>query len=269
MEKPILFNTEMVKAILEGRKTQTRRIVKGLEHLNVYRAEPSEEAYDTCAEWDFFYGGRLADGGMYDAIESIKAPCAIGDMLWVRETWRPAKGVMHTYINGEVVESSDWHDGFEYRTGGYSFPDGFEESNDMYHLSEIRSAGNWHPSIHMPREAARLFLKVKDVRIEHLKDITDEQALEEGMPDDGDYPINPIYCQKCKGEGTHDAVHPESLGHMEVDCEECNTPTKRFAHLWNSTLKPVEIDRFGWAANPWIWVIEFEKCEKPKGWCGA
>lgn len=88
--KPILFNTEMVRAILEGRKTQTRRIVKGIEGLNVYRAEPAEDAYETLAEWDFFHGLFFfceENSGFADAIQSLRAPYAVGDILWVRETW--------------------------------------------------------------------------------------------------------------------------------------------------------------------------------------
>lgn len=83
--KPISFNTARVQAILKGRKTQERRIVKGLDGLRAYRAEPSgDENYE---QWDFLYGGALPGGGLFDAYQTIKAPYAVGDILWVRETW--------------------------------------------------------------------------------------------------------------------------------------------------------------------------------------
>ena len=96
----------------------------------------------------------------------------------------------------------------------------------------------WLPSIHMPKEAARIWLKVTDVRVERLQDITAEQILKEGIG------------------LTQDMI--ESVKEMK---EHCDIP---FAATWNHTLKKSDLDRYGWAANPWVWVIEFERCEKPK-----
>lgn len=232
MLKPILFNTEMVKAIQDGRKTQTRRIVKELGDTPLHH-------FSDGAAKRFISHGKAAN---------VKAaPCEPGDILWVRETWRPARGIMHTYLNGEVVESGDWHEGFEYKAGGYHFPDGFKESEDEFHLSELRSEGNWHPSIHMPKETARIFLRVKDVRAERLQDIAEEQAEKEG----------------CSA-GRFPAYGP-SDGFFEAP-EEWDA-IEDFQRVWNETIKPNDYDVHGWDANPWVWVIEFERCEKPEGWC--
>lgn len=236
MERPILFNGEMVRAILDGRKTETRRIVVPRRELRKqgYQVVEHKTGYDLIYKEPFVVSnGKRERGAMIDK------PCTEGDILWVRETLRPAKGIMHTYIKGEVVESSDWHDGFEYKAGGYYFPDGFNESDDVYHLSEIRSEGSWHPSIHMPKEAARIFLRVKNVRVERLNDILAHagEVAKEGIPysDEGDIEASGL----------------------------------RFKELWDSTIKPADRDKYGWKANPWVWVIEFERCEKPEGWCGA
>lgn len=205
--KPILFKTEMVQAIQTGFKTQTRRIIKD---------------------------------------NSVCRPFNPGDILWVRETWRPAKGIMHTYIGGEVVDSGYWHDGFEYKAGGYHFPDGFKESNDYFHLSEIRSEGNWHPSIHMPKDAARIFLRVKDVRVERLQEITLDDVHAEG--------VDVSYVRIMGG----DCIS----GRIDHSAE-------RFETLWDSTIKPADLDKYGWNADPLVWVIEFERCEKPEGFAQA
>ncbi len=158
--KPIIFNTEMVRAILTGTKTQTRRIVKGIEGLNVYRAEPSEDAYESLAQWDFFYGWS-DENGMYDAIESVKAPYAVGDVLWVREAWDniPVSTGGHLRIGGKYYYKADP----EQRPKGWR--------------------GAWKPAIYMPKEAAQIFLKVKDVRVGRLQDMAESDAIVEEFPD--------------------------------------------------------------------------------------
>ena len=195
--KPILFNTEMVRAILDGRKTQTRRVVKSLDGLSFYRAEPSEDAYEALGKWDFFYGW-LEGGVMFDACASVKAPYSIGDILWVRETWNHVKFGL-----------GDWH--YEYRA---DYDDTSKWRNGSF--------AQWRPSIHMPRDAARIFLRVNDVRVERLQDIDDDGVVAEGL---------------------------------EIGAE--------FDELWNRTLSKSDRAMFGWDANPWVWVIDFERCNKP------
>lgn len=100
----------------------------------------------------------------------------------------------------------------------------------------------WKPSIHMPKEAARIWLKVTDVRIERLQDVTEDGAKAEGAIDNRGFIHSP--------ENEYDRIH---------------TAREHFIKIWNSTIKKFDIDRYGWDANPWVWVIEFERCEKPEG----
>lgn len=237
--KHILFNPQMVRAILDGRKTQTRRVVKGIENLNVYRAEPAEDSYETLREWDFFYGWS-ENGAMFDAIKSVKAPYAPGDILWVREKWS-------THYDG-------FHDDLQFCYG----------ADDIDLKSECLPGENnrWYPSIHMPKEAARIFLRVKNLRVERLQDMSEDDAFAEGA---GPF----ITC---------DHEHPliDSTGayydmcYNDTPCLHC--PIDRsygelFGELvYNPTVKKKDLPLYGWDANPWVWVIEFERCNKPEGW---
>lgn len=217
MIKPILFNTEMTKAIMENRKNTTRRAIKDVPVC----AQPTPPS----PPWFSWETGL----NMWHK----KPPYQVGDILWVRETW-----IEMPY-------------GFAYRADGEE-PEGWDQDD------------RWAPSIHMPRKAARLFLRVTSVRVELLQDITEEGALSEGIPDE--WPMDPVYCPYCKGEGLVGAIHPVSLGYMEVDCPRCRKARDRFANLWDSTIKREDTHISGWKANPWVWVIEFERCEKPEGW---
>lgn len=193
--KPILFNTEMVRAILDGRKDATRRIVKGFipdDAVWGYTAF-TPKGYISCR-------GTFADG--YGE-KFFKLPCEPGDILYVRETWKKAPNGYYYY--------EDW------------------QRNDIADVTK------WKPSIHMPKEAARIWLKVTDVRVERLQEITSEQICREGV----------------------EVEYPHVLNREE----------KRYAfsRLWDSTIKKSDLDRYGWNASPWVWVIEFERCEKPEG----
>lgn len=163
MEKPILFNTKMVQAILEGRKTQTRRILK----LPKYVQKQDNGLYTLYAE-DSCYGNK----GFEEIVEYLKPPYQIGDILYVRETWsfQPC-----SKCEGNCdVKAPDYlkEEGcFAYRTN-YGLTEG-----DTFPPSTFK----WHPSIHMPKSAARIFLKVTDVKVEKLQDITEEEALKEGF----------------------------------------------------------------------------------------
>lgn len=257
--KPMLFNTEMVRAILEGRKTQTRRVVKGIEGLNPYRVEPAEDAYETLGEWDFMFGYALPKGGLVESFQVVKAPCAVGDILWVRETWA------HGYIEHSDAEGSreSWFESSSIGCGGYigALSQFFYRADDEKNFGEVGI--KWCPSIHMPKKAARIFLKVTNIRAERLKEISNIEAVAEGVP--LDYPMSPVYCPKCKGEGLIGAYHPDTLGGMDIACSDCADPVARFSNLWDSTV--TDFLQFGWRYNPWVWVIEFERCEKPEGRC--
>nr|DAH73084.1 MAG TPA: ASCH domain protein [Caudoviricetes sp.] len=214
--KPILFNTEMVRAILDGRKTCTRRIVKdGIPDGAMWRYKAfTPKGYITCR-------GVYADGygeGFY------KLPYEPGDILYVRETWtrfecwncdgdEEGNCVKEPHIS--VLEK---------QCGCY-----------LYRAtSEIGGDARWHPSIHMPKEAARIWLKVTDVRVERLQDIDGKGCLKEGIEEE---PLKYVGDEFVKG---------------------------MFHDLWDSTIKKSDLDRYGWEANPWVWAIEFERCEKPE-----
>jgi hypothetical protein len=211
--KPILFNTEMVRAILDGRKTCTRRLVRFL---------PGENP-----QWT----GYIRDGLMlYNGRNEpciIKAPYQPGDTLYVRETWCGLPVNEAGHMRGHTI--------YYYKADGELRPKGWR--------------GTWHPSIHMPKEASRIWLKVTDVRVERLQSITVEGAIREG----------------AEGEKCH---HTNAGAFGCTDC--MNTgwiepPQVEFMQIWNSTIKKSDIDRYGWDANPYVWVIEFERCEKPEG----
>ena len=199
--KPILFNTEMVRAILDGRKAVTRRVVKNLPE-------------------DAEFGGWLLDSTCQEDAKDIekagfktlkrqtekagcifvKPPCVERDILYVRETF------------AQVAKYTFWY-----------------RADNAWYTKGIL----WRPSIHMPKEAARIFLKVKNVRVERLQDITEGQAQKEGCYH------GPLF-----------------------EDEEYEIPAlSRFPRLWNSTIKKADYDKYDWDANPWVWVIEFERVE--------
>lgn len=193
--KPILFNTDMVRAILDGRKGCTRRIVKGFI--------PNDAKWGYTAftpKGCISCRGTFADG--YGE-KFFKLPCEPGDILYVRETWKKAPNGYYYY--------EDW------------------QRNDIADVTK------WKPSIHMPKEAARIWLKVTDVRVERLKEITPQGAWKEGA--------------RCS------CLHP---------VPDCAGNKTAFVNIWNSTIKKSDLDWYGWSANSWVWVIEFERCEKPK-----
>ena len=204
--KSILFNTDMVRAILDGRKSCTRRLVQFLSGEN--------------PKWTGYIkdGAMLYNGRNEPCIRT--QPYQPGDILYVRETWCALPVNEAGHMRGHSI--------YYYRADGDLRPEGWR--------------GNWHPSIHMPKEAARIWLKVTDVRVERLQEITEDEAVKEGI-----YQSN---CKECNAPFGCDACPDE--GYNEID---------GFADLWNSTIKKSDLDRYGWDASPWVWVIEFERCE--------
>lgn len=186
---PILFNMEMVRAILDCRKSCTRRIIK-----------PQPQGYFEVSEEPLYIYDTDGKQG------KITPPYQPGDILYVRETFIQAAAHIFWY----KADDKPWM------------------SKDLL----------WKPSIHMPKEAARIWLKVTDVRVERLQDITGLSVQKEGI---------------------------------EVDPNECASKFDfitelflLFQKLWDSTIKKSDLDRYGWDTNPYVWVIEFERCEKPK-----
>lgn len=218
--KPILFNTEMVRAILDGRKSCTRRIVKGFI--------PNNAVWGYTA---FTPKGRISCRGTFAdgyGEKFFKPPYQPGDILYIRETWerfecRNCDGDERGNCPKEPKKSV-----LDKTCGCY-----------MYRATdEISGDAKWHPSIHMPKEAARIWLEVTNVRVERLRDITGLSVQKEGIE------VEPNECA-----GKFDFVSELFL---------------LFQRLWDSTIKKSDLDRYGWQANPWVWVIEFERCEKPE-----
>ncbi|QNM06583.1 hypothetical protein [Qiania dongpingensis] len=222
---PILFNTDMVRAILDGRKTVTRRVIKPqptgkVEHHTGYQID----------EW---YEMKESESGC-KCLSQMNPPYQPLDIMYVRETW---------WKNGDT----------------YFYKAGCSKGliDNMY--------VKWRPSIHMPKEAARIWLKVTDVRAERLQEITDEQAAREGIraytKDDklfkyavtDDWWIDFHKKHRKLFSGTFWQDMPK-------------TAKEALSYLWDSTIQKSDLDLYGWEANPWVWRIEFERCEKPDNW---
>ena len=196
--KPMLMNTEMVKAILAGRKTVTRRLIKPqppFDNDSIYLRYVKDGI------------GRFGQGtpGNSCALCDRKMPYQSGDVLYVRETW--CKGS----LNGGA-------DQYFYRA----------DDNDFH--------CQWRPSIHMPKEAARIFLRVTGVRVERLQDIRLEGCLAEGVQltflEERDFAKRGLIAWQ------------------------------RYSTVWDSTIKKSDLGKYGWDANPWVWVISFERISK-------
>lgn len=208
---PILFNGEMVRAILDGRKTVTRRCLKSpfTVHENGYITKPRGN----------------------ENLCPYEPPYKPGDILYVRETW--AYGYIETSDQSGVNEAwfepvkAGKHDGYIGTLSRY-----FYKANKDAPADDLGII--WKPSIHMPKEAARIWLKVTNIRVERLMDISGGELLKEGIE-------KPLLFD----------------GNVK-------TAFDKFKELWNTTIKKTDLDRYGWEGNPWVWVIEFEQSEKPE-----
>lgn len=233
-ERGMIFNGEMVRAILDGRKTQTRRIMKPQPEpcprgghwwpSNVFKTmlHVEEEMQNGKGGW----GGLVGDACPFGDV---------GDRIWVREAYRfPASldDVSPTGVGEMAVATGykkPWAPTFYEFTG--TFSDGWKGFETPPKVSD---AGKLRPSIHMPRWASRILLEITDVRVERLNAISQEDAQAEGMELTG---WRPTYSD------------PDSGG-------EVMTPYDNFAELWSSIYGDES-----WKANPWVWVISFKRVE--------
>lgn len=241
-ERGMIFNGEMVRAILDGRKTQTRRIMKVQPESNQLGLLLITDSTKHSDIGKYHWAESYATG---NHVRSKLFSCpfgAVGERIWVRETWATLGNEDGCYV--------DWEDNLckgdersaariyrascEQRPGDYglwSIPD---NAYWKPHTKEHKFEGAWRPSIHMPRWASRILLEITDVRVERLNAISEEDARAEGIIDGG--------CLNC-GE-------PEPCG--------CANPepdaTDAFAYLWQSIY-----GQENWNANPWVWVISFKR----------
>lgn len=192
--KPMLMNTEMVKAISAGRKSVTRQLIKPQPYNVLYNG--------------ILQQGEIEDGEVLltlnkdNITEMLIPPYQAGDVLYVRETW--CKGS----LNGGAEQ-------YFYKA----------DDNDFH--------CQWRPAIHMPKEAARIFLRVIGVRVERLQEMTWRDARAEGFSPKQD-PVSKL----------------------------TSSEILQFYELWDSTIKKSDRAKYGWAANPWVWVVEFERISK-------
>lgn len=241
-ELPILYSTEMVQAVLEGRKTQTRRVITPNNTLGF---EVKKSLLDFSA---IYPNGSLGVKVLKADDQTLwRGHCKWqkDNLLWVRETWKPV---------GWSEDGSDWN--IKYRAGGtnritpHMFDDGTgqkeldfwiklsdelddascPQDEDTYLYQDVGDYLRWKPSIHMPKKAARIWLRVEDVRCEALHDISEEDAKAEGV--------------KSTAEITPDGSDYTGL-----------YATEWFSRLWDSINKS---RGYGWNKNPWVWVVKFE-----------
>lgn len=222
---PILFNTDMVRAILDGRKTVTRRVIKPQP------APDLKYKLGICFDGDRKDIGKFAFGlsSCGEIMHFVSPPCFPGDILYVRETWAEIKNTDSSRIK-YVYRATDT---YPFGVKGY--------------IVKFK----WRPSIHMPKEAARIWLKVTHVRLERLQDVTVPDMIKEGIR---------VGCESCLE--VNGKCNPQIAG--DEFCGFDGEKLDLFTELWDSTIKKKDCDRYGWEANPWVWVIEFERCEKPE-----
>lgn len=217
--KPILFSTEMVQAILKGTKTQTRRIIKKpIKNLNFLG-------------WNIDNYNSVAFGNNDEIINKIKTPIKKGDILWVRETsFQILREHAHDLLEGArggtslTVYKTDFHD-------------------DWMAYAKEKYGYKWKPSIFMPKQACRIWLKVTNVRVERLQDISKSDAIAEG--------IKKTWISDNEEECKFKNYINNGKGSL--------SPLDSFLSLWESINGKSSLEY-----NPWVWVYEFERCEMPK-----
>lgn len=217
--KPILFSTPMVQAILDGRKTQTRRVIKSKHESGLFfvsKTNNGQVTGITSLDWD-----ELPKN---DCTNDIQPICKVGDVLWVRETWQ---------------YSDDLNEPYLYK----------QKFMEEYH-PEYWDMMKWKPSIFMPKEACRIFLRVKNIRAERLHDISENDAINEG--------VQPLLMSGMQ-LATSGQLYRNYMDNSKTFNDGCK-PLNSFMTLWQS-INGTE----SWSNNPWVWVYEFELINEING----
>lgn len=220
-ERPILFSAPMVRALLDGSKTQTRRVLKGFDRA--HDIELRDDRWIASGDAPTNYDGEVQ---MNDWQEQIRCPYGqSGDRLYVRETFMDLTGTGVEHRNADGLRQQ-----FAYAA---EFPP------ESYGDSARKDYGlKWKPSIHMPRAASRILLEIVSVRVERLNDISEEDAKAEGIEN------NPRL----------DPAGPCHWRHYGREHTGINCPIESYRTLWEA------ISGAGsWDANPWVWVVEFKR----------
>lgn len=211
-DRPILFSGPMVRALLDGRKTQTRRVLADSHVCDDISSESAEDL--ELRGWVGFSNG--------EALGAARVRFAVGDRLWVRETWTARMTHGWTIANARSRM--------------------FDEEI-LYAADAVDGIDGWWPSIHMPREFSRLTLTVSDVRVQRLQDISEDDAIAEGIEKDHAVGMPGVW-------GWHDYLRGDDIAKRHFGC-----PRESYRTLWDS----LNAKRgFGWNVNPWIVALTFD-----------
>ena len=221
---PILFSTPMIQAIIEGRKTMTRRVMKPQPYPVKRHRKEIEEYF----EWDA--SKKITDLPIQEWV-SLCPYGKVGDILWVRETFV------------DVVDN-DGKEVFIYK------------ADDDFYKDTIENWKGWQPSLFMPKAACRIFLKITDIRVERLNEIREEDAKKEGV----EFTIADKEKFGCRAQGMKLYRNYERKDNSltSYPCNGFENSIISFQTLWQSIN-----GKESWDANPWVWVIVFERIEKP------
>ncbi|MCM1213293.1 MAG: hypothetical protein NC331_11425 [Lachnospiraceae bacterium] len=219
-ELPILFNTEMVRAILDGRKTATRRICRDGNDYTI----PDMEFYDPDKRTYAIHSYADREHTEKLSISERTCPVCPGDILYARETWSFIS-CMECAGDGCCGKAPALYGD----RGCYLYKAALSEHADP--------GRTWRPSIHMPKAAARIWLKVTDVGVAHLQAMELDDFLDEGV-----------------------VIRPEAFNDPGNACRQAR---EQFAGIWDRTMPKGQQALYGWDADPWVWAIGFERCVRP------
>lgn len=245
--RPILFNTDMVQATLDDRKTATRRAVK-----------PRPERLS-----NWIRDGRIPknEDGTYNVVmpngrhTTIEPKYKPGDILYVRETWAFKCCLDCEHCVFDPIPGTDevctrhknpimYEDKYSTSEGCYIYRADYPRPDRII----------WRPSIHMPKAAARIWLEVTGVKIQPLQEMRLDDFIKEG--------ITPDRPDNCTCAWKHDSCPEDTCANRQALLD--NIYYEAFRRLWDSTIPPQDKDRYGCDANPWVWVYDFKRCEKPE-----
>lgn len=260
-ERPILFSGAMVRALLDGSKTQTRRVCKQQPYSNGHGWDGNDIMCHndylppSAMLMDYREGGATYTASNMEGWDFCCPYGQPGDRLYVRETFGEVYDWCdHPEMPGAPTER--WHVEWKYRADG----------EEPERLSIDGAFTGWKPSIHMPRAASRILLEIVSVRVERLNECSEADSKAEGVMqlDAEDWQRPEVrtkegwaLCPTCAGTGLHSTLGANGGVNFDVDCHDCDTHVKLYRNLWES------INGAGsWAVNPWVWVVEFKVVKK-------
>jgi len=217
-DRPIIFSAKSVRAILDGRKTQTRRVIKPQPPVIWDICKPIVHKDGHIISWCFM-NSKDPDYHGYPKKPKYK----VGDLLWVRETFRYGRF---------ALGCGGYAYGVEYKTGGIKFTKKARKyAKQRQNKDKNKQHARWRSPIFMPKWAARIWLEITNIRVERVQDISEEEVQKEGWPRDQE--MMPLINTDYKAK-------------------------RWFQALWDS----LNAERgFGWYKNPRVWVIEFKRIQ--------